>query len=55
MDPKAFIKAIEVGKKTYIYPWQMKLFVKAFNILPQFFYDWVINKSKSSISKYDKN
>ncbi|MDA9946284.1 SDR family NAD(P)-dependent oxidoreductase [Candidatus Marinimicrobia bacterium] len=52
---KAFIKAIEVGKKTYIYPWQMKLFVKAFNILPQFFYDWVINKSKSSISKYDKN
>ena len=52
---KAFIKAIEVGKKTYIYPWQMKLFVKAFNILPQFFYDWIINKSKSSIAKYDKN
>ena len=52
---KAFIKAIEVGKKTYIYPWQMKLFVKAFNILPQFFYDWLINKSKSSIAKYDKN
>ena len=52
---KAFIKAIADGKKTYIYPWQMKLFVKAFNILPQFFYDWVINKSKSSISKYDKN
>ena len=52
---KAFIKAIEVGKKTYIYPWQMKLFVKIFNILPQFFYDWVINKSKSSITKYDKN
>ena len=52
---KAFIKAIEGGKKTYIYPWQMKLFVKAFSILPQFFYDWVINKSKSSITKYDKN
>ena len=52
---KEFIKAIEVGKKTYIYPWQMKLFVKAFNILPQFFYDWLINKSKSSIAKYDKN
>ena len=52
---KAFIKAISDGKKTYIYPWQMKLFVKAFNILPQFFYDWVINKSKSSITKYDKN
>jgi len=52
---KAFIKAIEVGKKTYIYPWQMKLIVKAFNILPQFFYDWLINKSKSSIAKYDKN
>ena len=52
---KAFIKAIADGKKTYIYPWQMKLFVKAFNILPQFFYDWVINKSKSSITKYDKN
>ena len=52
---KAFIKAIADGKKTYIYPWQMKLFVKAFNILPQFFYDWVINKSKRSITKYDKN
>ena len=52
---KAFIKAIEIGKKTYIYPWQMRLFVKAFNILPQFFYDWIINKSKSSIAKYDKN
>ncbi|MFL3014121.1 MAG: SDR family NAD(P)-dependent oxidoreductase [Candidatus Neomarinimicrobiota bacterium] len=52
---KAFIKAIEVGKKTYIYPWQMKLFVKAFSILPQFFYDWVIKKSKNSITKYDKN
>ncbi len=52
---KAFIKAIEASKKTYIYPWQMRLFVKTFNILPQFFYDWIINKSKSSIAKYDKN
>ena len=36
----AFASAIEKGKKTYIYPWQMRWLVRLVKLLPQSIIDW---------------
>ena len=42
---KSFIKAIEKGKKTYIYPWQMYLLTKIVKVIPQSIIDLFIGDS----------
>ena len=43
----AFIKAIDKGKNTYIYPWQMRMLVSVVKIIPQSILDLFIRDSES--------
>ena len=47
----AFEKAIEKGKNTYIYPWQMRWLVRLVRILPQSLIDWLLFINRKSASK----
>ena len=35
------ISAIERGKKSYAFPWQLATIVRAGMIMPNFMYDWI--------------
>lgn len=47
----AFEKAIKKGKNTYIYPWQMRWFVRLVRILPQSFINWFFYINRKSATK----
>ena len=47
---KAFAKAIEKGRKTYIYPWQMNWLIKLTRLIPQKIVNWFLG-----IVKYNQH
>jgi short-subunit dehydrogenase len=42
---RKIISAIELGKKSYAFPWQLASVVRAGMIMPNFMYDWIAARS----------
>jgi short-subunit dehydrogenase len=42
---KKITRAIEQGKKSYAFPWQLASVVRAGMIMPNFMYDWIASRS----------
>jgi short-subunit dehydrogenase len=42
---RKIVTAIEKGKKTYAFPWQLASIVRAGMIMPNFMYDWIAQRS----------
>jgi short-subunit dehydrogenase len=42
---KKIVGAIEKGKKSYSFPWQLATVVRAGMIMPNFMYDWIASKN----------
>jgi hypothetical protein len=39
------LRAIEKGKRSYSFPWQLATFVRAGLLFPIWFYDWMAKKN----------
>ena len=42
---KKILMAIEKGKKSYAFPWQLATIVRSFSILPATMYDWIAERN----------
>lgn len=42
---KKIVRAIEARKKSYAFPWQLAMIVRAGMILPNFIYDWISRRN----------